>query len=171
MQERTYEIELVSVFGVRSYRDFRQKAVRMKIEKTKLDNLRDTLVQRSKNEAIKAHEEAKTQKMLARESISQIPIVSIPIYSKKEKEQKKLKKIIEKEKIQHQVYDKFNKNIISQLTGLKEPRLTDFYVYLDFSTKFVLKSSDYEIRQAIRNKFELYLKENSKDGAMDSDIQ
>lgn len=171
MQERIYEIEEVSVFGARSYQQFKQKVVNMEFSITKTEILKDTLVQLSKKVANEAYEEAKTKKMLARESISQIPIASIPIYSKDEKERMKLKKMIEKEKIQRHVHEKFNKEIIAQLTGLKEPVLTEFFVYLNFSNKFVLGASDYDIRKAIRRKFELYLKEKTPHGSLDTVIQ
>ncbi len=171
MKERIYNIEEVSVFGVRTYQQLKQQVIKKELLKTQTEILRDTLVQLSKKVAKEAYEEAKTKKMLARESISQIPIASFPIYSKDEKERLKLKKIIEKEKIQQQVYEKFNKEIIAHLTGLKEPGLTDFFVYLDFSNKFVLKTSDYDIRKEIRRKFELYLEEKKQHGSLDTVIR
>lgn len=170
LKKRIYEIEEVSVFSFRSYEHFKRKAAAMDLPKTKLEELKDSLVSTSKREASRAYEEAKTKQMLGRESISQIPIATIPIYSKDEKERLKLKKIIEKKKIQQQVNEKFNKEIITQLTGLREPELTDFYVYLGFSNSYVLKSSDYELRKAILDKFEVYLKEKNQHGAMDSVI-
>lgn len=171
LKKRIYEIEGVSVFGFRSYEQFKRKASTMDLPKTELEIIRDSLVSASKREASRAYQEAKTKQMLGRESISQIPIATIPIYSKDEKERMKLKKIIEKEKIQQQVNAKFNKEIIAQLTGLREPELTEFYVYLDFNNKYVLKSSDYDLRKAILDKFEVYLKEKKQHGAMDSVVQ
>lgn len=161
MKARIYGIEAVSIFRKRNYGVFREEVLALDMPKTEIELVKDSLVEKSKEVALKAYEELKTNQMLSREP-DQIRIATVPIYSREEKERRKLKKVIEKEKIRQRVHEKFNKSLIQQLTGLEGPELTEFFVYLDFSDKYVLKTRDYDIRKRIMDKFELYLKEKKQ---------
>lgn len=49
---------------------------------------------------------------------------------------------------------KYNKELVTELTGLKGDELMDFMSYLDFQYEFLTESNDYEIVKAILDRFE-----------------
>lgn len=171
LKERIYEIGEVSVFGIGSYRQFKQKVLSMDIPESPTEKLQQDILDSSRSVAMKVAENMELEELYNRSPLEKVRIATIPIYSKDEKERLKLKEVIEKEIVQEQVDKKFNKEIISRLTGLNEHELTDFYVYLDFSDTFILTASEYEIQKAIVNKFKVYLKEKNEQKRLDSIIR
>jgi hypothetical protein len=85
-------------------------------------------------------------------------LFSVPILSPEEKEMIKLKKILEKEKVQKIINEKFNREIVADLTGLKEEDLTEFIVFCNFSEKYLLETNQYDILVKVLEKLELYKK-------------
>lgn len=70
------------------------------------------------------------------------------------KQNEKLAELIVKEKERRVIEQKFNPGLIQTLTGLKGDELYEFMGQLSLENDFVLKSSDYEIREKILKEFE-----------------
>lgn len=51
---------------------------------------------------------------------------------------------------------KYNKQLVTELTGLKGNELMDFMSFLDFNYDFLTESNDYEVVKTIMDKFEEY---------------
>ena len=63
---------------------------------------------------------------------------------------------LEKEKRQRAIERKFSAGMVEALTGLKGNEVFWFMAYCEFTDDYILKSSDYEIRLRIINKFKVY---------------
>jgi len=72
------------------------------------------------------------------------------------KQNEKLKEKLEKERIQRLIERKYSTGIVEILTGLKGNEVHWFMEYCGFTEEYLLKASDYEIRQRILDKFKIY---------------
>jgi hypothetical protein len=148
---RAYEISEARIIGLGSYNDFRNSFVEMKRPKTKIEILTENLATISKVEGKVAYDMALANGRLEH------PLPGIPILSPEEKERIALKKIMEKELIREQVYQKFNPELIKKLTGLTDDRnIVDFMTFCDFSDDYVISTNEYDLDAQIALKFEAY---------------
>jgi hypothetical protein len=79
-------------------------------------------------------------------------------YSKLEKSKRKVLYLKQEQKEQVIIDQKFSLNLVHQLTGLTGEAITDFIIFCNFSHKYLFESSEYEIVEAISQKFEEYKK-------------
>jgi hypothetical protein len=87
------------------------------------------------------------------------PITAIyNLVSKEGKSLRKLDKIQEERKFLKQVEYKYNIPMLERITGMKELELQDFISFCNFSHKFLLKASEYEIIEAVLKKLDEYRK-------------
>ncbi|WP_340152319.1 hypothetical protein [uncultured Marivirga sp.] len=90
------------------------------------------------------------------------PSITVPIsyFTKKFSKKHKAKRdYYELKASKEQVFansEKYNKELVTKLTGLTAKELMDFMEYLDFDYDFLSKSSDYEVVKTILDKFEEY---------------
>ncbi|MTI33130.1 carboxypeptidase-like regulatory domain-containing protein [Xanthovirga aplysinae] len=89
-------------------------------------------------------------------------------FSKKAKERKKLALIKQEKGKQQLIHSKFNRDIVSDLTSLKGSRLDQFMEYCKFTEEFLLKSSKYEVLEAINKKFLAFQNEEDPYNKMNS---
>ncbi|MCF6241521.1 MAG: hypothetical protein L3J74_09280 [Bacteroidales bacterium] len=80
---------------------------------------------------------------------------TIPYTSKDEKQRKKVKAMERRFNI---IQPKFNDKLITELTGLKGEDIKDFIDYCNFQEGFLLYATEYEIAEAIQNKWNQYKK-------------
>lgn len=78
--------------------------------------------------------------------------------SKKEKEKRKMAKILLSSDTQYTARQKFNREFIASITALKGDELTDFIEFCDFSDEFIVNCSEHQLAQAITTKFEKFKK-------------
>ncbi|NPD86997.1 hypothetical protein HNS38_19755 [Lentimicrobium sp. L6] len=79
-------------------------------------------------------------------------------FSKRAKSEKKLQSLTQSDNRANIVKQKYNRELVMKLTGLKEGKyLEDFLVYCEPSFNFVLESSDYEIAMLIQHRYEIFL--------------
>ncbi|MBK6265832.1 hypothetical protein JKA74_12380 [Marivirga sp. S37H4] len=52
---------------------------------------------------------------------------------------------------------KYNRELVAQLTGLKEEKLTEFIHFMDLDSEFIGRASEYEIAVKVMKEFENYL--------------
>jgi hypothetical protein len=153
LSPRIYKISEATVYALGTYEQFKQKVLALKLPETKTDKLRKYLRDLSK----KTGKEVKYQQEMDKLTQGGV-LFSVPILSPEEKEMIKLKKILEKEKVQKIINEKFNREIVADLTGLKEEDLTEFIVFCNFSEKFLLETNQYDILVKVLEKLELYKK-------------
>ncbi len=80
-------------------------------------------------------------------------------FSREAKELKEYNRIIERKYIESKISKKYNKDIITHITGITgERNILDFIEFCRFSDEFILNSNDYEIYLAINNCFEEFKK-------------
>ena len=148
---RAYEITEARIMGLGSYNDFRSNFVELQRPKTKIEILIENLASISKSEGKDAYDRALATGRL------EPPRAGVPILSPEEKERIALKKIMEKEMIREQVYLKFNPEVIKKVTGLTDDGdILAFMTFCDFSDKYLLEISEYDLTAQIVLKFEMY---------------
>ena len=155
---RTYDIAEVKVFGYSSYSQFKREFQRLKLPKTETDQLRESL----HDIALKIGKEARYQ--LAMEKAARGGnLASVKILSPEEIQRLKLKEMMKEERIQVVIDKKFNRQIVADLTGLKDMELDDFMLFCKLDRKFLLKANQYDILVKVLEKFEEFkqLKKNS----------
>lgn len=150
---RKYEISEARVYALGTYEQFKQKVLALKLPETRTDKLRKYLhgLSRKLGKEIKFQQE---MDKLAKGGV----LFSAPILTPEEIAMIKLKKIKEKEKIQKIIYEKFNREIVADVTGLKGDELTEFMVFCNFGEKYLLKTNQYDIMVRVLEKFEVYKK-------------
>ena len=155
---RTYDIAEVKVFGYSSYSQFKRDFQRLRLPDTKTDQLRANLHMA----ALEIGKEAKYQ--LAMEKAARGGnLASVKILSPEEIQRLKLKEIMKEERIQAVIDKKFNRQIIGDLTGLKDVELDDFMLFCKLDRQFLLKANQYDILVKVLEKLEEFkqLKKNS----------
>lgn len=79
-------------------------------------------------------------------------------FSKKEKEKRKMARILASEKDHDQIQSKFNREIVGQITNLKGDDLTHFIDFCDFSEEFLKNSTQFQIAEAIVHMYKEFKK-------------
>lgn len=72
------------------------------------------------------------------------------------RQNEKLAELIEKERERRIIDQKYNPGLVQKLTGLKGDELYEFMGQISPESDFILKSSDYEIREKILKEFEAF---------------
>ncbi len=142
LKEKVYNIEGVTVHGLGTYEQFKQKVLSLDL---------------SDDEVVKM--QSYYDKILTEEAIKYQAVstgFSFSLRSPEERSLRKLQKVLEQQKIQQQIDAKYNKAIVSKLTGLKGKALEDFMHYCQLPEDFILKSSEYDILRRIKASYENY---------------
>jgi hypothetical protein len=79
-------------------------------------------------------------------------------FSKAEKEKRKMGEILQNESIRITMQKKYNREIVTQLTGLQGDQLTNFMDYCDFSDEFLIEKSAFQIAEMIVQKYQDFKK-------------
>jgi hypothetical protein len=78
------------------------------------------------------------------------PITAIYMaLSKEGKSLRKFAKIKEEEQFQEQVKEKYNQELLEEVTGMTGPELHDFLLFCDLDKNFILNASAYRILEAL----------------------
>ncbi|UCH13095.1 MAG: carboxypeptidase-like regulatory domain-containing protein [Bacteroidales bacterium] len=151
---RRYEISEARVYALGSYEQFKQKVLALKLPETRAGKLRKYLHDLSRKEG----KEIKYQQEMDKLAEGRAVLMSVPILTPEEIAMIKLKKIIEKEKIQNIIYEKYNRKIVADVTGLKGEELTEFMVFCNFSEEYLFETNQYDIMVRVLEKLEIYKK-------------
>ena len=149
---RKYEISEARVYALGTYEQFKQKVLALKLPETRTGKLRKYLHELSR----KAGKEIKYKQEMDKLAEGQAVLFSVPILTPEEIAMIKLKKIIKKEKIQNIIYEKYNREIVADVTGLKGEKLTEFMVFCNFSEEYLLETNQYDIMVRVLEKLEVY---------------
>ena len=83
-------------------------------------------------------------------------------FSKRAKSEKKLQSLTHSDNRANIIKQKYNRELVRKLTGLREgEKLDDFLVYCEPTLEFILKSSDYEVAMLILHRYEIFLLNHS----------
>jgi len=166
LQEQSYEIAEVRIIGLGTYDDFRQQFINLDRPETKTERLAENLAETSRQAAVEAYNKAKAEQRL-----DGITILSIPILTPEEKERIAIVKIIEKEKIRDQIYQKFNPVVVKKVTGLTDDdEVIEFMVFCDFSDAYLLKVNEYDLTVSISRKYELFKNKKLEEKSMQNQL-
>ncbi|MBN2894157.1 MAG: carboxypeptidase-like regulatory domain-containing protein [Bacteroidales bacterium] len=89
--------------------------------------------------------------------------IPLPIYTSREKQLKKIKQQQRIDELNRQAEEKFNKQLVSNITKLEGPELDEFMKYCSFDRNFIIQSSEYELIVIIQDIFEEYKLNPKKD--------
>ena len=84
-------------------------------------------------------------------------MTSYNLFRRKAKQKKYYKKLVEGTVDFLLLGEKFNGEMVSQLTGLKDDELVKFMSFCDFSIDFLLNYSPETIKRAIKKKYQEYM--------------
>lgn len=157
LEPRTYEIGEAKIKSMPSYSKLKQDVKNLNLPRTQLDSLTDKLSSESDQVVKKAVQDKMVEDVFNREK-GTLFVLSKPILSAQQKEKKKLNKVANKAKQQQIINEKYNRDIVKNLTNLREDQLTEFMVYCNFRSDFLLNATEYEIALSIREKYKEYKK-------------
>ena len=150
---RTYDISEARVYALGTYEQFKLKVLALKLPETETDKLRKYLHDLSK----KTGKEVKYRQEMDKLTQGGV-LFAVPILTPEEIQMIKLKEILKKEKIQKIIDEKFNREIVADITGLKGEDLTEFIVFCNFSENYLLETNQYDILIKVLEKLEAYKK-------------
>jgi hypothetical protein len=153
MKPRKYEVPEAKIVVLGTYEQFRQKLLSLKLPKTRTDILRESLQKVSKEVAMEVEYNRKMDRMTQGGNL-----LCVKILTPEEIQMIQLRKIREKEKIQKAIEEKYNRKIISEVTGLEDKELTEFMVFCNFSDEFLLESTQYDILIKVLEKLKEFKK-------------
>ena len=141
-EEKIYKIEGVTVHGLGTYEQFRQKVLSLDLSDDKVIEMQ------SYYDKILTEEAVKYQAVSTGFSFS--------LRSPQQRSERRLQKVLEEQRIEQMVEAKYNKAIVSKLTGLRGVELERFMDYCQMPRDFILTSPEYDILQRIKNSYENY---------------
>ena len=142
VKEKIYLIEGVTVHGLGTYEQFKQKVLSLDLSKDKVIRMQNYYDKLLTEEAIKY------QKVTTGFSFS--------LRTPEERSLRKLAKVQAEQKIQDIIDSKFNKAMISKLTGLQGAELDKFMHYCQLPEDFILNASEYDILLRVKELYENY---------------
>jgi hypothetical protein len=150
--EQVYELDQVNIYSLGTYQQFKYKVLHNKVPDNHMQQLAE-LIQK---------DIAKMPKHPLQEQAS-IPLGSpiTAIYmllSKEGKGLRKFEKANENRKVLVYAYSKFNRDIVSQATGLKGQMLDKFLEFCHPDYDFIIYASEYEIHKQILEDYDLFIK-------------
>lgn len=162
LQQQALEIAEVRIIGLGTYEEFKQDFIHLDRPRTKTDELAENLAQASHVAAREAYEKAKADKML-----DGITLVTVPILTPEEKERLVLARIIKQEKIEDQIYQKFNPMVVKKVTGLTDDdEVIAFMLYCNYSDVYLLDVNEYDLMVSLARKFEMYQEKKKEERSM-----
>jgi hypothetical protein len=166
LKQLAFDIAEAKIVGYGTYDQFRQRLLDLDQPKTPTERLNEQMAAVSRNEAVEAFEKAQAEKKL-----DGITFASIPILTPEEKERIKLGKILKKEQIRDQIYQKFNPMVVRSVTGISDDdEIIAFMMFCEFSDKYLLEVDEYELRTRIALKYEMYKKKLKDDELMKNPV-
>ncbi len=154
---RSYDIAEVEIFGIPSYSQFKEKLKNLKMPETETDRLRQYLEKIS----LEVGKEAKYE-LAMKKAAEGGSLASVPFLSAQDLERIKLKEIMKEEKIQAAIDKKYNRQMIGNLTGLKDIELDEFILFCKFSKRYLQFASEYDIMVKVLEKYKEFKEMKNK---------
>ncbi len=148
VRQKIYMIDPVSVKGFGNYAQFKRKVVSSIPPKTKQEENLQYIHEITGEEAIK---------------YDRVHVgFNFSIKTKEEKSLIKLQKILEQQRKQEIIKEKFNEENIGELTGLRGQELRDFMTYCGLSEEFLINASEYDILFMVKGSYWAYKRNKKK---------
>lgn len=152
LQERVYEISSVEITPWGTYEDFKNKFLNLDME-TPRESLHP----------------------LVFEDLPQLPDDTEPLepgifspvsmiynlFSKEAKARKKYHELKNRESIEKKIEEKFNRETVSNLTGLEGEKLDRFMEFCNFTDAYILNTKEYFILEQVKLKYKQFMKLDS----------
>jgi hypothetical protein len=148
LKSRVFEIPDVNILALTKFEKLRYDVKNMKIPKD-LENANRNFPQIN-HDVMAFYERNNPNFGLVLSPISAL----YDVFSREGKERRKLAELMRQDAINQSVSEKFNPKMIQRITGLKEPELTQFIEYCNFSNEFLLKVPDYYLVEIILEQYE-----------------
>lgn len=167
LKQQAYEIQEVRIYNLGTYEDFKQRFINLDRQATQTEKLAEELAETSRQVALEAYDQA-----MAAKKLDGITLVSVPILTPEEKERLLLARIIEEEKINDQIYQKYNPVVVKKVTGLtNDDDIIEFMVFCNYSDYYLLKVNDYDLMVSIARKFEQFKRKKQEEKSMQNQIE
>ncbi len=149
LNQKTYDIESIEITPWKTYRDFKNKFISLELDDSRK----------------KVHP-------LIWEGLPRKPIDAEPeepgilnpvsflydLFSGDREERTKYNEILSRETKQRRIRSKYNKEIVSNLTGLKGEELEKFMDFCNFTEQELLNRKAYEILEEVKQKYKVFKK-------------
>lgn len=145
---QTYQLSAVDIFSTR-WKSFAYDVLNTQIEENEVDKA----IVKWFNETVNGQELSN----LNPKSGIQIPL---PIHTHREKQLSKISQLQKIEVLEQQANQKYNKQFVSDITGLKGNDLSKFMNYCSFDRDFILKTSEYDLIIIVQEIFMEYKQKN-----------
>ncbi|MBN1143434.1 MAG: hypothetical protein JXA72_03385 [Bacteroidales bacterium] len=166
LKQQAYGIAEAKIVGYGTYNQFKQRFLDLDQPRTPTETLNEQMAEVSRNVAVEAYQKAQAEKKL-----DGVTFAAVPILTPEEKERIKLGRIIKKEQIRDQIYQKFNPMVVRSVTGIKDDdEVISFMVFCDFPDKYLLETDEYELRTRIALKYEMYKRKLKDDELMKNPV-
>jgi hypothetical protein len=149
---RSYQIDEVSLSIPRTYKEFKEAFMEVEVDKNR------------PMAELPQHNPYKTPQLLDTNIISTPgffifhPVSALYLkYNKEEKSKRKVWYMQQQELKQSIVDEKYNREMVSELTGFKDYELTNFMGWCNFSFNYLYELSPLEIRRLTDSKYKEYL--------------
>jgi len=148
VRKKIYMIDPVSVEGFGNYAQFRRKVISSIPPKTPVEESLEYIHEITREEAIKYNK------------------VNVGFnFSMKTQEEKsliKLQKILDQQRKQQIIREKFNEENVGELTGLQGQELKDFMIYCRLSEEFLINTSEYDILFMVKSSYRAYKRDKTE---------
>lgn len=158
MEERQYEIAEAKIVTYGSYEQFKKEFLKTQPKEFRIKGLPEPKVREIP--LLLDTNYIKNPEFLILHPLSYLYYN----FSKEEKSKRKVLYLQKEQREQIVIDKKFSRELISGITGIKDhEEITAFMAYCNFSHKFLYEATEYEIAEAIDNKFRIYRKQIKMD--------
>lgn len=151
--EQAYELGSVDIYGFGTYQEFKYKFLHTPAPEDKTAKLQEEL-----RKAIAKIPRHPLQEQAAIPLGSPITALYM-LFSKEGKSARRLQAAKQRDKVFLLTYQKFNRDIVAQVTGLTGSLLDQFMLYCKPEDTFLLQANDYEIHYMILQYYEKFKNE------------
>jgi hypothetical protein len=153
LAEQAYEFGTIDVYGWGSYQEFKYKFLHTPAPEDKTKKLQDDLMRSLKRGPSNGGD---VEMRIPLGS----PITDLyNLFSKEGKFLRRYKRAVERDRVFLLTYQKFNRDIVGQVTGLTGNLLDQFMLFCRPDDEFLLQANDYDIYHRILEDYERFKKE------------
>jgi hypothetical protein len=147
MAEKLYKIDKVEITPWGTYRDFKNKFISLDVE-----NPRDAIHPRLWKELPEPPEDLSPREPTILNPISLLYYT----FSEEGKSLRKLKELEARKPIEDKIDEKYNREIVGNLTGLEGKELERFMKFCNFTEQYLLDKKKYTILKRVKEKYQVY---------------
>lgn len=152
LTEQVYELGTVDIYGWGNYQEFKYKILHTPAPEDKSKKLQDELVR-----AIRKGPRNGGQVQMGIPLGS--PITALyNVFSKEGKFHRRYERVKERDRVFLLTFQKFNRDIVAQITGLTGSLLDEFMLFCKPDDEFLLVASDYDLYHRILDDYEHFKK-------------